>query len=119
MAEHGHPPRQSVAGPPDLPPRLVASARTIEGGARWMREWSTVLMDRLAAWDLELDLPPGRPAWAGQCAVVVPVTRRRATGPAAAGPQDHDPARGGPSRAGRAGAVGRARRGDPARGLTP
>lgn len=84
MAEHGHPPRQSVAGPPELPPRLAASARTIEGGARWTREWSTILMDRLAAWDLELDLQPGQPAWAGQCAVVLPVTRRRTTGPAAA-----------------------------------
>lgn len=61
---------------PDLPPRLVRSARTIDGGARWMRGWHGLLADRLHAWDLDLDLQPGRPAWSGQCAVVVPVMQR-------------------------------------------
>lgn len=59
---------------PDLPPRLVSSARTIQGGARWTREWRALLTDRLEAW--QLDLEPGRAAWAGSCAVVVPVIRR-------------------------------------------
>ena len=69
---------------PDLPPRLVRSARTIDGGARWTREWRALLGDRLEAWDLELDLRPGQPAWAGQCAVVVPVVARGAGEPSAA-----------------------------------
>lgn len=63
---------------PDLPPRLVLSARTIDGGARWLRHWRVLLVERLEEWDLDLDLAPGQPAWAGQCAVVVPVTRRGA-----------------------------------------
>lgn len=60
---------------PDLPPRLLHSARTIDGGMQWTRQWRRLLLDRLDAWDLQLDLPPGRSAWAGQCAVVVPVLR--------------------------------------------
>jgi streptomycin 6-kinase len=63
------------AGLPDLPPRLALTARTIDGGARWIRRWQALLVDRLEDWDLELDLQPGQSAWAGQCAVVVPVTR--------------------------------------------
>ncbi|MHA7210618.1 aminoglycoside phosphotransferase family protein [Arthrobacter sp. MDT1-65] len=69
--------RRAAAGfLPDLPGRLVESARTIPGGARWLRDWQGLLADRLAAWDLDLDLAPGQPAWAGRCAVVVPVVRR-------------------------------------------
>lgn len=52
----------------------MSSARTIQGGARWTREWRALLTDRLEAW--QLDLEPGRAAWAGRCAVVVPVIRR-------------------------------------------
>jgi streptomycin 6-kinase len=64
---------------PELPSRLVGSARTITGGARWLRDWRGLLADRLAAWDLDLDLAPGRPVWAGRCAVVVPVVRHIGT----------------------------------------
>jgi streptomycin 6-kinase len=60
---------------PALPPRLALTARTIDGGARWIRRWQALLVERLEDWDLELDLQPGQPAWAGQCAVVVPVIR--------------------------------------------
>lgn len=71
--------RREDPGPadlPDLPARLVQSARTIEGGAGWTRQWRALLSDRLAAWDLELDLREGESPWSGQCAVVVPVLRR-------------------------------------------
>jgi streptomycin 6-kinase len=60
----------------ELPQRLLESARSIDGGMRWTRTWRGLLDDRLAAWGLDLDLQPGERAWAGQCAVVVPVTRR-------------------------------------------
>ncbi|MHA7239187.1 aminoglycoside phosphotransferase family protein [Arthrobacter sp. TMS1-12-1] len=66
-----------LAALPELPPALVRSARRIDGGARWVREWQGILAERLEAWDLDLDLRPGQPAWAGRCAVVVPVVRRR------------------------------------------
>lgn len=68
-----------VHGPeaPLLPPQLLTSARSIPGGARWMRDWPELLRDRLDAWDLELDLPPGQAPWAGRCAVVLPVRRER------------------------------------------
>ncbi|WP_104168277.1 aminoglycoside phosphotransferase family protein [Arthrobacter sp. SX1312] len=72
--------RSSAAGRladlPDLPPALVHSARTIEGGARWTRSWHGLLAERLDAWNLDLDLRPGQAAWAGRCAVVVPVLQR-------------------------------------------
>lgn len=61
---------------PELPPGLLQSARSIDGGMQWTRRWRVLLKDRLDAWDLDLDLSPGRGAWAGQCAVVVPVLRR-------------------------------------------
>ncbi|MFC3298771.1 aminoglycoside resistance protein [Arthrobacter agilis] len=67
---------QHTRSDPDLPPRLIGSARTIAGGARWVRGWRDLLHEKLTAWDLDLDLEPGVPAWAGQCAVVVPVVRR-------------------------------------------
>ncbi|MHA7191643.1 aminoglycoside phosphotransferase family protein [Arthrobacter sp. MDT2-16] len=70
-----------IAGLPDLPLRLVHSARTIVGGARWLRDWQGLLSERLEAWDLGLDLVPGRPAWAGRCAVVVPVVQHAGTDP--------------------------------------
>ncbi|WP_182976895.1 aminoglycoside phosphotransferase family protein [Arthrobacter cheniae] len=69
---------------PELPHRLVQSARTIAGGARWTREWGGLLADRLTAWDLDLDLEPGQLPWAGLCAVVVPVIRRNGAQPARA-----------------------------------
>lgn len=71
----------SSGGIPDLPPQLLESARTIEGGARWVRSWRTLLEECLEAWDLQLDLPPGRGPWAGRCAVVVPVLRGGAQEP--------------------------------------
>ncbi|MBG6223987.1 streptomycin 6-kinase [Arthrobacter sp. CAN_A2] len=55
----------------------------IDGGARWTRTWHDLLADRLEAWDLDLDLRPGQPAWAGRCAVVVPVLRRGSAAPEA------------------------------------
>lgn len=75
-SDQGTAPRRDVAALPDLPPGLVHSAQTIDGGARWIRQWRALLADRLEEWNLDLDLPPGRPAWAGRCAVVVPVLRR-------------------------------------------
>ncbi|WP_082046450.1 aminoglycoside phosphotransferase family protein [Arthrobacter sp. L77] len=72
-----------VTALPDLPPALVRSAATIDGGARWTRTWHGLLADRLDAWDLDLDLRPGQPGWAGRCAVVVPVLRRDSDAPPA------------------------------------
>ncbi|MHA7280971.1 aminoglycoside phosphotransferase family protein [Arthrobacter sp. MDT2-2] len=69
---------------PDLPPRLLQSARSIDGGARWTREWRELLAGRIEAWNLVLDLRHGQPVWAGQCAVVVPVVRRDGNDPAEA-----------------------------------
>ncbi len=73
--------RGNTAGrTPPLPPQLLISARSIPGGARWVRDWPDLLQDRLEAWHLELDLLPGRAAWAGRCAVVLPVLRRHGVG---------------------------------------
>ncbi|KNC18995.1 hypothetical protein AC792_08815 [Arthrobacter sp. RIT-PI-e] len=66
----------SGAGVPVLPERFVADARGIPGGARWVRDWPGRLRERLTAWELDLDLLPGRAPWAGHCAVVLPVRRR-------------------------------------------
>lgn len=78
--------RSSVSGRlatfPELPPSLVRSARTIDGGARWTRTWHVLLGERLEEWNLDLDLQPGQPAWAGRCGVVVPVLQRDQGAPA-------------------------------------
>ncbi|WP_434992734.1 aminoglycoside phosphotransferase family protein [Arthrobacter sp. Ld5] len=75
--------RSSASGPraglPDLPPSLARSARAIDGGVRWTRTWHDLLAERLEDWDLDLDLRPGQPAWAGRCAVVLPVLQRDGT----------------------------------------
>ncbi len=69
-------PTAAMRALPEVPERLAESARTIPGGARWLRDWQGLLADRLAAWGLDLDLAPRQPAWAGRCAVVVPVVRQ-------------------------------------------
>ncbi|MHA7282357.1 aminoglycoside phosphotransferase family protein [Arthrobacter sp. TMS2-4] len=72
----------SRAALPELPPSLLRSARTIAGGLRWTRTWHRLLVERLEDWNLDLDLCPGQAAWAGRCAVVVPVLRRDGGPPA-------------------------------------
>ncbi|MBG6183745.1 streptomycin 6-kinase [Arthrobacter sp. CAN_A214] len=45
----------------------------LPGGRQWLGDWSSILTEHLALWNLTLDLPPGGQPWAGQCGVVVPV----------------------------------------------
>lgn len=68
---------------PELPARLVQSARSIAGGAAWVRGWPALLGSFLERWELDLDLPAGGTIWAGLCGAVLPVVRRDAEGTSA------------------------------------